>query len=184
MSAIDHIFTVWQALFVVIFVFLPFNVYGATVRYFLRSRSAERETETPRRPQVITLHDGEDAGSLAVPGREQENGQLRELRIYRDLYFKLHNLEQFTEILPRSRDLLISLFAKTLADAHTQSEPGILSVEQYSREGLISFLQTDSEKTTREWELYMARRAAGAPAEMFVDKEEAKWWLRQIAPVK
>lgn len=86
------------------------------MRYFLRSRSAERETATPRRPQVNTLHDGEDAGSLAVPGREQENGQLRELRIYRDLYFKLHNLEQFLEILPRSRDLLISLFAKTLAD--------------------------------------------------------------------
>ncbi len=179
-----HISTVWQALFVAIFVLLPTKVYGPTVRCFVRSKLARRNTESPLRPQVNALRDQKNASNLAVPGREQEEDEFREIRLYKDFYFKLQNLERFPEILPQARDLLISLFSRTLADARTELEPGILSVEQYTRESLKTFLQADNDKTTREWEQYLARRRAGSPTEMFEDKEEAKWWLRQIAPVK
>lgn len=184
MSVNIHIPTVWQALFVAIFVLLPTKVYGATVRCFLRSRLARRDSEPLRPPQVNALRDKKKTSNLPVPGREQENEEFKEILLYKDFYYKLQNLERFPEILPKARDLLISLFSKTLADARNQSEPGILSVEQYTREGLINFLQTDNDKTTREWEEYLARRRAGTPVEMFEDKEEAKWWIKQIAPVK
>lgn len=179
-----QISTVWQALFVAIFLLLPTKVYGATVRCFLRSKLAGRNIESPYRSQVNAVGDEKSASNLPLSRREQEKEELRKIRLYKDFYFKLQNLEQFPDILPKARDLLISLFSKTLVEARNQSEPGILSVEQYTREGLINFLQTDNDNTTREWEQYLARRRAGSPVEMFEDKEEAKWWLKQIAPVK
>lgn len=179
-----HISTVWQALFVAIFLLLPTKVYGAAVRCFLRIKLAGKDTESPFRTQVNAVRDGKGANNLPLSRREQEKEELRKIRLYKNFYFKLQNLEQFPEILPDARDLLISLFSKTLVVARNQSEPGILSVEQYTREGLINFLRTDNDNTTREWEQYLARRRAGSPVEMFEDKEEAKWWLKQIAPVK
>lgn len=188
MSVNIHMSTVWQALFVAVFVLLPTKVYGASVRCFLRSKLVGRDSESPRRPQVYALRDAirdeKSARKLALPRREQEKEEVREIGLYKDFYFKLQNLERFPEILPEARDLLISLFSKTLVDARNQSEPGILSVDQYTREGLINFLQTDNDNTSREWEQYLARRRAGSPVEMFEDKAEAKWWLKQIAPVK
>lgn len=184
MSVNILISSVWQALFFAIFVLLPTKVYGATLRCFMRGKLVGRDTEVPCRLQANALADEKSASNLPLPRREQEKEELREIRLYKDFYFKLQNLERFPEILPKARDLLISLFSKTLVDARSQSEPGILSVDQYTREGMINFLQTDNDNTTREWEQYLARRRAGSPVEMFEDKEEAKWWLKQIAPVK
>lgn len=184
MSVNILISSVWQALFFAIFVLLPTKVYGATLRCFMRGKLVGRDTEVPCRLQANALADEKSASNLPLPRREQEKEELREIRLYKDFYFKLQNLERFPEILPKARDLLISLFSKTLVDARNQSEPGILSVDQYTREGMINFLQTDNDNTTREWEQYLARRRAGSPVEMFEDKEEAKWWLKQIAPVK
>lgn len=143
-----------------------------------------REIKSSCRSRVNALRDEKSGSDLPLPRREQEKEEIRVIRLYKDFYFKLQNLERFPEILPKARDLLISLLSKTLVDARNQSEPGILSVDQYTREGLINFLQTDNDNTTREWEQYLGRRRAGSPVEMFEDKEEAKWWLKQIAPVK
>lgn len=172
--------TIVIALSLVVVVFLPTRVYRTTVRCFLRSRSAGKAVESPSRPQVSAPGDRKEK---SLPGGE-DNVDAREIRFYKDLYFKLQNLERFPEVLAPSRDLLISLFAETLADAHNGLEPGILSVEQYTRLRLTDFLKTENDKIAREWEQYVARRRAGSSTEMFQDQEEAKWWLRQIAPVK
>jgi len=177
--------SIWQALVVVVFVLLPTKVYGAAVRSFLRSRLAGKDAESPPSPQLDALQDKKDASRLAVPPSVQDVfDESIELRLYKDFYFKVQNLERFEEILPQARDLLISLLAETIADAHNEPQSGILSVEQYTPESLINFLQVDNDSITREWELYMARRRAGSPTELFQDTEEAKWWLRQMAPVK
>ena len=179
-----HISAILPALFVVILVFLPTKLYGATLSCLLRSWFAGKDVQSPHRPQVNAPRDEKDACNLAGPRREQDSGQPRDLKLYKDLYFKLQNLERFPEILPQARDLLISLLTETLADALNSQEPGILSVEQYTPEILTNFLQFENDKITQEWEHYVARRRAGSPAEMFQDKEEARWWLRQMAPVK
>ncbi|KAF7511157.1 hypothetical protein GJ744_005388 [Endocarpon pusillum] len=179
-----HIPTIWQAVFVVILVFVPIKVYGATVRGFLRGRFEGENVESQPLPPVNALDNEKNASNLAVPGRRQDNDQPRELRIYKDFYYKLQNLERFPETLPQSRDLLLSLLTEALADALKKPEQGILSVEHYTSENLTKFLQIENDKTTQEWEEYVARRKAGSPTEMFQDREEAKWWLRQMAPVK
>jgi hypothetical protein len=108
----------------------------------------------------------------------------KEMQAHKQLYYKLHNLEHNPEILPESRQLLLSLLSSTLTDAFKEPQTGILSIETFSRVGLDHFLKAKDVDVTDRWEDYLARRKAGGPPEMFSDKEEAKWWLKQAAPVK
>lgn len=108
-----------------------------------------------------------------------------ELSAHKDMYYKLHNLEEFPEVLPRARDQLISFFAETLDTASKERPHGsILSLDAYSSEGLTNFMRARDEEVNQQWEDYVARRKGGRPMELFKDKDEARWWLKQIAPVK
>ena len=180
-----HISTIVQSLLIFIVVLLPVRLYGATTRSFLRSSFVGGGLQSPRRSQAVARSDQNHACAVPAPNKVQENDrEPQELRLYKDFYFKLQNLELFPEILPQARDLLISLLTDTRAPALTRPELGILSLEQYTPKSLMSFLQTENDKITQEWEQYMVRRRAGSPAELFQTTEEARWWLKQHAPVK
>lgn len=107
-----------------------------------------------------------------------------ELRTFKELYFKLHNLEQHPNILPECRELLVSLLSTTIDEAFKDTGTTILSVDTFSRTRLNRFLKAKDEDCTNGWEEYLARRRAGGSREVFGDREEAKWWLKQAAPVK
>lgn len=107
-----------------------------------------------------------------------------ELKAYKQLYHKLHNLEHHPEILPECQKLLLSLLSSTLSEALEDPSSGILSVKTFSHKSLSRFLKEKDIDVTNRWEDYLARRRAGGPREIFGDKEEAKWWLKQAAPVK
>ena len=109
---------------------------------------------------------------------------LAEMQIHKELYFKLQNLEQYPDILPQARDMLISLFSEVLLMASKEPELNILSVKQYSQGGLAKFQRDKDRKLMQEWEQYLDRRASGGPREMFVGVKEAQWWLTQCSPVK
>lgn len=125
-----------------------------------------------------------DAAAPTPPEELRENAQDAEMRLYKRLYVQLHRLEQHPEILPQARDLLISMFSETLAAASKEPPSGILTVEHYTPENLAGYLRSEHDKISHEWEQYLARRKAGWPRDMFRDREEAKRWLKQIAPVK
>lgn len=108
----------------------------------------------------------------------------KDMETHKLLYYKLHNLERHPDVLPQSRELLLSLLSSTLADALGEPESGILTVEEFSREGLAEFLKAKDADVTNRWEDYLTRRKGGGAREMFGEKEEAKWWLKQAAPVK
>lgn len=177
-----HTSIILPALFVVISVFCSIKWYGARLRWVVG-----KDSKSPLSQQFNPPSDDKNPSgpsNQGVPGTQRDNHQAREIRLYKDLYFKLQNLERFPDILPQSRHLLISLFTETLADALKRPDPGILSLDQYSPESLSQFLHSENDQTTREWEEYVARRRGGAPAELFQDMKEAIWWLRQMAPVK
>ncbi|KAJ6262573.1 hypothetical protein Dda_3384 [Drechslerella dactyloides] len=106
------------------------------------------------------------------------------MQLYKDLYYKLQHLEQYPQILPTARDVLVSLFSETLEHASEPPKTGILSIQEYSRDALSDFQRQEDEKVMDLWEQYLARRRAKGPREMFATKEEAKWWLVQSSPVK
>lgn len=166
---IDMLFTL-QALFCAfafIFTFSFILMHGAMERLFWRSRAKER------------------AATTLVPEYKQHSVQVEEeMQLHKELYFKLQNLEQYPEILAQSRDLLISLLSEALTDASKNPKSGILTVDHYTRDSVANFLRVKHEKTTQQWEQYLARRRSGGPLEVFRNREEAKWWLKQVAPVK
>ena len=106
------------------------------------------------------------------------------MQLHKELYFKVQSLEQYPEILPQSRELLISLFSETLTQAHQEPRASILSVKRYTRDSLASFLRGEMDVIAERWQQYLDRRKAGSPPELFKDREEAIWWLKQHAPVK
>jgi hypothetical protein len=106
-----------------------------------------------------------------------------ELDTYKALYFKLQNLEHHPDVLGQARDHLVSLFAESISQAKTTGD-GILSIPTFDAEKLAQLLKNQDDKITLRWESYLERRKSGSPREVFRDLEHAKWWLKQISPVK
>ena len=118
--------------------------------------------------------------------RQNDHGdEFSEMSTHKDLYYKLHNLEEFSDVMPSARDQLIAYFAESLDTASKEwPDRSILRLKTYSHEMLTSFMRDRDEEVNQQWEDYVARRKKGDPMELFKDKDEARWWLKQIAPVK
>jgi hypothetical protein len=88
-------------------------------------------------------------------------------------------------VLPTAKKLLLSLLTETNAAATALPEhDSILSIRSFSRQNLAKFQLTRDHNIGEKWEQYNIRRKQGGPRELFSDREEAIWWLKQIAPVK
>ncbi|MCJ1424504.1 hypothetical protein MMC29_002392 [Sticta canariensis] len=176
--------SVLQVLFILIVATSLVQACTAAAKIVWRKRARPAGVDFPRTPNIDVLEAKSVALGLSQLGSNQNNVIEKEMQLHKDLYYMLQNLEHHPEVLPQSRDLLISLFSETLTSACKEPDLGILRVKHYTPENLAAFLQREQDETMQKWEQYMARRWAGCPTEMFQDREEAKWWLRQIAPVK
>jgi hypothetical protein len=172
----------------VLIAFLALAAYSHVQNRLAKGRSRNKDLETPGSPTIPTTNDvkppinSDAVEKLAAPeANELVNGELEH---HKQLYYRLHNLEHHPDILPECRELLLSLLSSTLTDTLKEADSGILSVENFSRDGLNDFLKAKDVDVTNRWEDYLARRKAGGFREMFSDKDEAKWWLKQAAPVK
>lgn len=170
--------------FIVALVITAIRAYRATISFRAGADVDQVKRELPQKPYTGSTFNEKRPSGFARTITETENAQVQEMQFHKELYYKLQNLDQYPEILPRARDLLISMFSETLAAALKKSQSGILSVKQYTREGLTTFIQTKDDEMTKKWEEYLTRRKAGSPKELFKDREEAKWWLKQVAPAK
>ncbi|KAK3169208.1 hypothetical protein OEA41_008591 [Lepraria neglecta] len=145
--------------------------------------AGERYT-APKQPSKIVSTDSRIIDSKP-PVRLDHEDASPEMSAHKDMYYKLHNLEEFPDLLPRARNQLIAFFAETLDTASKERpDDSILRLNAYSREELTSFMRDQDEKVNQQWEDYVARRKKGGHMELFKDKDEARWWLKQIAPVK
>jgi hypothetical protein len=167
----------------VLIAFLAVLAYNEIFNRLAKGRARRKDLETPSSSTILAANDTKppisrhDVQTPSIATRE-------ELKAHKALYYKLHNLEQYPDILPECQQLLLSLLSSSLADASRVPESGILSVETFSRDRLGAFLKAKDVDVTNQWEDYLARRRAGGSREMFSDVAEAKWWLKQAAPVK
>jgi hypothetical protein len=168
--------------------FLAVIAYNEVRNRLAKGRSRRKDLETPGSPIIpITSDvkppiDSDEVQALSTPTQQEPANP--ELEAYKKLYYKLHNLEHNPDILPECRQLLLSFLSSTLIDAFKEPEGGILSVKNFSHETLDRFLKAKDVDVTNRWEEYLVRRRNGGSREMFSDKTEAKWWLKQAAPVK
>ncbi|KAJ9639550.1 hypothetical protein H2199_006585 [Coniosporium tulheliwenetii] len=175
---------VLQSIFLLCVAFSVVKAIEAAARLLTRRQNQKRDVERPPSPIVKPLSGEKSVPSQVALRDKSKDIESASLQEHKDLYYKLQNLERYPEILPRCRDILIQLFAETLTEAQERSESGILSIKCYTRENLAAFLRSENYGTTEQWEQYVARRKAGSAKEMFKDREEAVWWLKQAAPVK
>ena len=103
---------------------------------------------------------------------------------YKNLYYKLQNLEHYPEIISEAREVLLAMFQEALERASKDGHRNILSINVHTREDLLEFVEAENNGTTERWEKYVTRRASGTPRELVVDKDDAVRWLRAIAPLK
>jgi hypothetical protein len=107
------------------------------------------------------------------------------LQSYKNLFFKLHNLEKYPGILNGARIILLKMLSMSLGAASSGThKSGILTLKSYDRDLFMDFLRREEAKTTMAWAEYLKRRAAGQPRELMKDKTEARAWLQQKAPEK
>jgi hypothetical protein len=172
----------------VLIAFLAVLAYNEVRNRLAKGRSRRKDLETPGSPTIPATSDVKppvsDHGVPALSADAKNEPVDQDMGLHKQLYHKLHNLEHHQEILPECRELLLSLLSSTLTDATKDPENGILSVEKFSRDSLDHFLKEKDVDCTNRWEEYVARRKAGGSREIFSDKSEAKWWLKQAAPVK
>lgn len=172
----------------VLVAFLAIVAYSEVRNRLARNWPRRKDLETPHSPArppagdiKLPIPDGSLDTSAGFHEANSTNGELERLK---QLYHKLHNLEYHPEVITECRELLLALFSSTITDALKEPDDTILSVERFSLDSLKDFLAAKDADVTNRWEEYLARRRVGEPREMFGDREEAKWWLKQAAPVK
>ncbi|EUC50236.1 hypothetical protein COCMIDRAFT_82773 [Bipolaris oryzae ATCC 44560] len=172
----------------VLIAFLAILAYNEVRNRLARNWSKRKDLETPHSPTRPVATDIKPFIPDYILNKSLDSVEPdaidEDLARFKQLYYKLHNLEHYPEIIPECRGLLLELFSSIIADAIKEPDNTILSVEHFSPDSLKDFLAAKDADVTNRWEEYLARRRGGEPREMFGDKEEAKWWLKQAAPVK
>jgi hypothetical protein len=183
----------------ILIAFLALLAWSEVRNRLAKGRSRSKDPEAPDSPRRLSFKSWrfksaeKSPQAVATQGKPSiykrspkvpEVTESAELKAYKQLYYKLHNLEQHPEILPECRELLVSLLSSTIGEALKDTGSTISSVDNFSRDRLNQFLKAKDEDCTNHWEDYLARRRAGGSREIFGDKDEAKWWLKQAAPVK
>ncbi|KAG9232098.1 hypothetical protein BJ875DRAFT_428382 [Amylocarpus encephaloides] len=166
---------------VAIFVFLGQYLLNVLFRTSWSTNSGSLVSNS----HAIGKHAKKTSRKCEVQNRDSDEDDNEELKALKHLYYQLHSLEKFPEVLPKAKRLLLCLFMETSPTAHALPEhESILSVQSFSRAELVEFLHRRDYNIGKDWEQYNLRRKEGGPLELFEDREEATWWLKQIAPVK
>jgi hypothetical protein len=179
---------VLQTTIAILVSFLAVIAYDKIRTRFSKGRPRRKDVEIPLSP-TIAAHDGikrphTKDGRAPSDWTEGDAVASEEMQSHKQLYYKLHNLEHHPDILPECRELLVSFLSSTITEAQTNKDNTILTLEDFSPDKLKSFLKAKDEDVADRYEEYIARRKAGGPRELFGNRAEAKWWLKQAAPVK
>jgi hypothetical protein len=135
--------------------------------------------------ESIEEHAEDTHGKREAHSEDNDACDMEELKALKQLYYQLHNLEKFPEVLPQAKRVLLCLLKETSSAAEALPDhESILSVQSFSRQDLGEFQRRRDNHIGKEWEQYNLRRREGRPRELFGGREEAIWWLKQIAPVK
>ena len=176
--------SILQTTAAVLLAFMALLAYKEVSHRLAKGRLGRKDPGTRCSQRYAVTNDVIDDHGQSSLSVTKEGPMHPELQTHKQLYYKLHNLEHHPEILPECRELLLSLLSSTLKDALKDPTSGILSITIFSDDGLDHFLKSKDVDVTDRWEEYLARRKAGGLREMFSDQAEAKWWLKQAAPVK
>lgn len=156
-----------MALFIVLI--LAFILYYLFPRYRSLHFDSHAKGQTPSDPKRKSRVDTKS---------------VERIHSFKDMYYKVQNLEDFPEVLPAAKQLLLSLLEQGLLMARYKSRArSILDMEEYDPVALDRFLEAERQDVSDEFESYVRRREAGSGPELFKTREEASQWLKRSAPL-
>ena len=180
---------VLQTTIAVLIAFLAVIAYDKVRSRWARGLPRRKDVEIPPSPTLPGFNDPKNVsvnGEIpTAPLAAEDPIASKEMQAHKQLYYKLHNLEHYPEILPECRKLLLDLLSSTILSAQSEAHgESILQVHDFSHDKLKDFLKNKDDDVQNQYEEYVARRKNGGAREIFGDKDEAKRWLKQAAPVK
>ncbi|KAI1075711.1 hypothetical protein F5B20DRAFT_573325 [Whalleya microplaca] len=123
-----------------------------------------------------------------IRAKASSSKQDEQLRVYKELFFQLHNLETTPDVLPRARERLLSLLCDSMAAEGQRITHGdyrsILSIEKYDIKALDAFIRGEHADMLERWQRYLASQAGAKGCTPFATYEDAVQWLRTKAPSK
>ncbi|KAL7919275.1 hypothetical protein ACQKWADRAFT_209821 [Trichoderma austrokoningii] len=104
--------------------------------------------------------------------------------LYKEMFYKVQNLEDFPEILPAAKEMLLDLLEQGFSmEKYKPPTRSILALKEYNPAELDTFLEAERQEVSDGFESYVRRRSAGSPRELFNTKEDAVQWLKRLAPL-
>lgn len=123
-------------------------------------------------------------GQVQSNPKRKSRAETERINLYKDMYYKVQNLEDFPDILPAAKHLLLSFLEQGLLMARYKPQTrSILEIKEYDPVALDKFLEAERQDVSDEFESYVRRRKAGSGPELFTTREEASQWLKRMAPL-
>lgn len=127
-----------------------------------------------------------DAKTPVTPFREPKGDAKRaeRVKLYKDVYHKVQNLEDFPDVLPAARQLLTTLLEQSLLLTRYKSRRrSILDIKEFDAVALDLFLAAERQDVLDEFESYIQLRDTGSGPVLFQSRKGAIERLKRNAPL-
>lgn len=156
--------------------FLIFSVFASVVYFFHKGRRLSSIKKHVKQQAFM------DEKKSQSPRLKKINAE--RIQAYKDMYYKVQNLEKFPEILPAAKQMLLTQLEEGLMIArYKRGEHSILDIPDFDPDALFQFMKNKQGEVGREFEAYIQRREAGSGPELFKTYEEARQFLKNSTPL-
>lgn len=136
---------------------------------------------------LLRLAPGTNAIKTTDGGLRQPKGDAKRaerVRLYKDVYHKVQNLEDFPDVLPVAKQLLMTLLEQSLLLTRYKSRRhSILDIKEFDAAALDRFLAAERQDVLDEFEFYTQSRDAGSGPVLFQSRQGAIARLKKNAPL-
>ncbi|KAM7187963.1 hypothetical protein V8F33_010920 [Rhypophila sp. PSN 637] len=164
-------------------VVVPALLVAASVLFFLSQILQAK----PRQPQlrVDSTPDSKPKSEGNGPtGSRRIEKTARRVDLYKEVYYKVQNLEDYPEILPTARKLLLGLLEEAVILARYKHRArSILDLSKFDPIALDKFLEAERHDILDEFEAYVRDRKSGSRPSLYKTRTEAAERLKRNAPL-
>lgn len=110
--------------------------------------------------------------------------KVERVKLYKDVYHKVQNLEDFPDVLPAAKELLTTLLEQSLLLTRYKSRRrSILDIKEFDAVALDLFLAAERQDVLDEFETYIQLRDTGSGPALFQSRKGAVERLKRNAPL-
>ncbi|KAK4219669.1 hypothetical protein QBC37DRAFT_382422 [Rhypophila decipiens] len=164
-------------------VVVPALLVAASALFFL-SQILQAKPRPPQLRVDFTPDSKPKSQGNGPTGSRRIEKTARRVDVYKEVYYKVQNLEDYPEILPTARKLLSSLLEEGLILARFKHRArSILDLPRYDPTALDKFLEAERHDILDEFEAYVRDRKSGSRPSLYKTPKDAAERLKRNAPL-